>query len=69
MRLLPRHLQRTWGSVRLEALSIVRDRYDRLLRIIEGHRRILTVVVNRDPDRAERAMLTHVENVTNRLFG
>ena len=55
--------------MRLEALSIVRDRYDRLLRIIEGHRRILTVVVNRDPDRAERAMLTHVENVTNRLFG
>ena len=36
---------------------------------MEDHRSILEAIVNRDPDRAERAMLTHVENVTNRLFG
>ena len=53
-----------WGALKQRSASA-----ESLQRYIEDHRDILEAIVNRDPDGAERAMLTHVENVTKRLFG
>lgn len=53
-----------WGALKQRSASAAS-----LQRYIEDHRSILEAIVNRDADGAERATLTHVENVTRRMFG
>ncbi len=53
-----------WGALKQRSASA-----ESLQTYIADHRNILEAIVKRDPDEAERAMLTHVENVTRRLFG
>lgn len=53
-----------WGALKQRSASS-----ESLQVYVEDHRRILEAIVNRDADGAERATLTHVENVTLRMFG
>jgi DNA-binding FadR family transcriptional regulator len=45
-----------------------RDEDIRAAQLVE-HRAILDAIIDRDPDRAERAMAMHMEALSQRIFG